>query len=504
MHFLNMFFFDIYPYIAGSVFLIGSWLRYDYGQYTWRAASSQMLDRKGMNLASNLFHIGILGIFAGHFLGMLTPHWMYESFLPIDVKQKMAMIAGGACGVMTLVGGLLLLKRRLLSPRVRATTTGADILILSLLMVQCALGLLTIPFSAQHMDGSEMMKLVGWAQSVVTFHGGASQHLDGVAFIFRVHLVLGMTLFLLFPFSRLVHIWSAPVEYLTRKYGISIPAENGVLGRLEEPSPEELEDSFLKYAGNVNASRREPNAWHPWGTPESDGFLNLTCFRMETKAVLEKAHAYDVSLTAFLCAALMMALQDMQAEQVPSLRARKPIRVQIPVNLRKLFPSSTLRNFALYTTPEIDPRLGEYSFSEICQAVKHRMGLDVNPKIMSSRIAVNVSSEKMAVVRIMPLFLKNAVMKAVFDAVGEKKSCLCFSNLGQVRLPEEMLPFVQRFDFILSAQATAPQNCSALSFGDHLYINFTRDIREPDLEAHFFRVLRDMGLGLEVQTNSRQ
>ena len=132
------------------------------------------------------------------------------------------------------------------------------------------------------------------------------------------------------------------------------------------------------------------------------------------------------------------------------------------------------------------------------------MGLDVNPKIMSSRIAVNVSSEKMAVVRIMPLFLKNAVMKAVFDAVGEKKSCLCFSNLGQVRLPEEMLPFVQRFDFILSAQAPAPQNCSALSFGDHLYINFTRDIREPDLEAHFFRVLRDMGLGLEVQTNSRQ
>lgn len=178
------------------------------------------LHRKGMNLASNLFHIGILGIFAGHFLGMLTPHWMYEAWLPIEVKQKMAMIAGGACGVMTLVGGLLLLKRRLFSPRVRATTTGADILILSLLMVQCALGLLTIPFSAQHMDGSEMMKLVGWAQSVVTFRGGASEHLDGVAFIFRVHLVLGMTLFVLFPFSRLVHIWSAPVEYLTRKYQV--------------------------------------------------------------------------------------------------------------------------------------------------------------------------------------------------------------------------------------------------------------------------------------------
>lgn len=220
MDFLNTFFFGIYPYIAGTVFLVGSWLRYDYGQYSWRAASSQMLDRKGMNMASNLFHFGILGIFFGHLFGMLTPHWMYEAFLPIATKQKLAMIAGGVFGVMTLVGGLLLLKRRLSNPRVRATSTGADILILVLLMTQCTLGLITIPFSAQHMDGSEMMKLVGWAQSVVTFRGGAAAHLDGVAFIFRLHLVLGMTLFLVFPFTRLVHVWSAPVEYFTRKYQI--------------------------------------------------------------------------------------------------------------------------------------------------------------------------------------------------------------------------------------------------------------------------------------------
>jgi len=220
MHFLNIFFFDIYPYIAGSVFLIGSWLRYDYGQYTWRAGSSQMLDRKGMNLASNLFHLGILGIFAGHFLGMLTPHWMYEAWLPLAVKQKMAMFGGGAAGVLCLVGGALLLKRRLLSPRVRATTTKADILILTLLVVQCALGLTSIHFSAQHPDGSEMMKLVGWAQAIVTFQGGASAHLDGVAYIYRIHLALGMTIFLLFPFTRLVHVWSAPVEYFTRKYQV--------------------------------------------------------------------------------------------------------------------------------------------------------------------------------------------------------------------------------------------------------------------------------------------
>ncbi|AFJ47087.1 respiratory nitrate reductase subunit gamma [Shimwellia blattae] len=220
MQWLNVFFFNIYPYLCGTVFLVGSWLRYDYGQYTWRAASSQMLDKKGFRLASNLFHIGILGIFFGHFFGLLTPHWMYESFLPMAEKQKLAMVAGGICGVMTLVGGILLLKRRLYNPRVRATSTTADIVVLAILVIQCALGLLTIPFSAQHMDGSEMLKLVGWAQAVVTFQGGAASHLDGVAFIYRVHLVLGMTIFLLFPFTRLVHIWSAPVEYVTRRYQV--------------------------------------------------------------------------------------------------------------------------------------------------------------------------------------------------------------------------------------------------------------------------------------------
>ncbi|MEM8351600.1 respiratory nitrate reductase subunit gamma [Morganella morganii] len=218
MNFLNTFFFDIYPYIAGAVFIIGSWLRYDYGQYTWRAGSSQMLDKKGMRLASNLFHVGILGIFFGHFVGMLTPHWMYEPFITVAQKQMLAMVAGGACGVMTLIGGGLLLKRRLTNPRVRATSSAGDILIITLLVIQVILGLGTIPFSAQHTDGSEMMKLVGWAQSVVTFQGGASEHLEGVAFIFRMHLVLGMTLFLIFPFCRLVHIWSAPVEYITRSY----------------------------------------------------------------------------------------------------------------------------------------------------------------------------------------------------------------------------------------------------------------------------------------------
>src|SRR5471030_2298124 len=204
--FLNNFFFNIYPYLCGTVFLVGSWLRYDYGQYSWRAGSSQILEKKILRIASPLFHVGILGIIAGHAFGMLTPHWMYESFLPVPVKQQMAMWAGGACGVMTLIGGAMLLWRRLSNERVRSTSSFGDIMIIALLVIQCALGLGTIPFSAQHMDGSEMMKLVGWAQSVVTFQGGAVEHLDRPAYISHVRRVLSRSIDLPCPTRPRVHI----------------------------------------------------------------------------------------------------------------------------------------------------------------------------------------------------------------------------------------------------------------------------------------------------------
>lgn len=218
--YFNQFFFDIYPYIAGTVFLLGSLIRYDYGQYTWRAGSSMIMEKKSMRWASNLFHIGIIGIFFGHLFGMLTPHWVYAPILSVGHKQLMAMILGGGAGLTMLVGGLMLLKRRLTNPRVRANSTTADILILVILLIQVTLGLISITFSAQHLDGSEMMKLVGWAQNTVTFQGNGAQLLEGVDLIFKVHIVLGMTIFLLFPFTRLVHIWSLPLEYLTRRYQV--------------------------------------------------------------------------------------------------------------------------------------------------------------------------------------------------------------------------------------------------------------------------------------------
>ncbi len=301
--------------------------------------------------------------------------------------------------------------------------------------------------------------------------------------------------------GAMVFLKTLLAEYLQQKHRIAIPAEKGVLGRLEAPSDEELEDSFQKYAGPISASRKENNAWRLNGTPELDGFYHLTCFSVPVSAALEKAHHYGVSLTAFLAAALLLALQNMQKLQVSNPKMRKSLKIQIPINLRNLFPSRTLRNFAMYTTPEIDPRLGEYTFEEICKIVHHHMGMDITPKRMAQRIAANVKAERLMAVKLMPLFLKNIVMKAAFDAVGEKKSCLSLSNLGMVQLPQVMMPYVQRMDFILGPQATMPHNCGALSFGDTLYINFIRNIQESTLEYHFHCVLRDLGLPLQIQSN---
>ncbi len=304
--------------------------------------------------------------------------------------------------------------------------------------------------------------------------------------------------------GALVFLKSLLAEYLEEKHGLHIPAEKGVVGRLDDPSEEELEDSFLKHAGAISASRKENTAWHVPGTPEYDGFLHLTCFTVPVEAVLNKAHAYGVSLTAFLTSVMMMALQELQKDLVPNIRRRRPIKVLIPVNLRNLFGSRTLRNFALYTTPEILPRLGEYSFEEITKIVHHHMGVEITKKQMSMKIATNVNSEKLAAVRIMPLFVKNLVMKAIFDSVGEKKSCLTVSNLGNVQFPDAMKPYIQRLDFILGAQATAPHNCGVITYGDTLYINFIRNSQESALEYRFFTVLRDLSIPVEVQSNHRE
>ena len=213
--------FGIYPYIAIAVLIIGSWLRFDREPYTWKAHSSQMLSSKGMRIASNFFHVGVIFILLGHFVGLLTPEAIYHHVISTENKQLLAMVSGGFFGVICFIGLSMLIYRRLFNPRISATTGKMDIFILLLLMVQLLLGLATIFVSMDHLDGSVMVQLANWAQGIVMLDGmGAAREIVDVHIIYRLHIVVGLTMLLVFPFTRLVHVISAPIWYLGRRYQI--------------------------------------------------------------------------------------------------------------------------------------------------------------------------------------------------------------------------------------------------------------------------------------------
>lgn len=214
---MHNFLFGIYPYIALSVLVIGSIARYETDPFTWKTSSSQLLRRKQLILGSVLFHLGILVIFLGHFVGLLTPIQIFDALgISHTAKQLLAMGAGGIAGVLSLIGGALLLHRRLFDSRIRKTSSFADIGILAIIVLQLILGLGTIFVSAQHLDGEEMTRFMTWTQKIVTFRAGAAEEIVDVALIFKLHMFLGLTIFVLFPFTRLVHMLSAPVRYLLR------------------------------------------------------------------------------------------------------------------------------------------------------------------------------------------------------------------------------------------------------------------------------------------------
>jgi nitrate reductase gamma subunit len=220
----NFLFFGVYPYFALAVLIVGSWARYDNAQYTWKAGSTQTLNDKGMRIASNLFHIGVLFIIFGHFFGLLMPESLYHHMISTPDKQLLAMVSGGFFGILAFIGLTMLIKRRFTDDRVRANGSRADQMVLLLLYAQLILGLISIVVSAGHMDGSVMVLLATWAQSIVTFQpAAAAAAVESVNIVYKLHIFLGMTLFVVFPFTRLVHIisgFAAPVKYLLRNYQI--------------------------------------------------------------------------------------------------------------------------------------------------------------------------------------------------------------------------------------------------------------------------------------------
>ncbi|ACV26753.1 respiratory nitrate reductase subunit gamma [Kangiella koreensis] len=217
----NTLLFGIYPYIAIAICIVGCWIRFDREPYTWKAHSSQMLSNKGMRMASIFFHVGVIFILLGHFVGLLLPEAIYHYFISTADKQLLAMVSGGFFGIICLIGLVMLIHRRLTNDRVRANSSKSDIFILFLLLVQLVLGLMTIAVSSQHMDGSVMVQLANWAQSIVTFQGfEAAAYIANVHIIYKLHVFVGMTMILVFPFTRLVHIISMPIWYFGRKYQV--------------------------------------------------------------------------------------------------------------------------------------------------------------------------------------------------------------------------------------------------------------------------------------------
>lgn len=222
MNDINHLLFGLYPYIALTIFLVGSLIRYDREQYTWKTGSSQMLESKLLRKGSPAFHVGIICVLAGHFVGLLTPHQVWDFIgLTAPVKQIIAMSAGGFFGTMCLYGMCILIYRRMTNVRVRVNTSPMDAAIMLMLLAQLILGLISIFVSFDHMDGAEMLKLMAWAQNIVIFNPTiAATSIESVHIIFKLHIFLGMCLFVAFPFSRLVHVWSVPAKYVMRNYQV--------------------------------------------------------------------------------------------------------------------------------------------------------------------------------------------------------------------------------------------------------------------------------------------
>ncbi|QDZ28000.1 respiratory nitrate reductase subunit gamma [Noviherbaspirillum sp. UKPF54] len=226
MSYLHQFAFGIYPYIALAIFLLGSLIRFDREQYTWKSDSSQLLHRGSLRAGSILFHVGIIGLFFGHAVGLLTPVWVWDTLgVEHGTKQIFAMAAGGVMGSLCMIGLLILLARRFSNDRLRAVTTIKDKVVMLWILATLSLGLYSIVLSASHTDGHLMVQFMSWAQHVVTFRSDAAQFIDEAPLLFKLHLFMGMSLFVIFPFTRLVHVWSGfgSVSYLGRAYQLVRP-----------------------------------------------------------------------------------------------------------------------------------------------------------------------------------------------------------------------------------------------------------------------------------------
>lgn len=300
----------------------------------------------------------------------------------------------------------------------------------------------------------------------------------------------------------LVYLKNLVARYLHLKESLTIPHTHGILSLDEKPSKKELEDCFPLCSGNYPYSRKEATSYRLSGTHEFPRFHHLISGTVSTEKLKKLAKDHGVSITAFLAAVMLQALIQKQAEEQP-FHKHKPVKITIPVNLRRLFHKTTLRNFSLTLNLGVDPRFGDHSLKELCFQMQHQLLLEVVPQKMAARIATNVGAQKNPLLRSVPRIIKTAAMRYVYGRIGERKGTINLSNLGQVEVPDEMLPYIKKIEFVISPQYSYPNNCSVISFNGQTSIHFIRNVKESDLERRFFASLVSLNLPVFIQSNER-
>ena len=297
----------------------------------------------------------------------------------------------------------------------------------------------------------------------------------------------------------LIFLKNLLAQYIRLRYGEEVPCEDGVLSLAEAPREIEVSDAFQRCSGQYPLSRQEATAYRLRGRPDPRGGTHVITGLVKTADLKTAAAARGATVNALLSAVMTDTITEIQAAHV-SRKAWKPVKITVPVNLRKVFDTETLRNFSLVLNVGVDPRLKDYSLEDLCREYKNQIALEAAPEKMAGRIAANVLPQQVAGMRIAPLFLKNIVLRLIYSRVGERKGCINISNMGQVSLPEEMARRVRRVDFMIGVQHTYPNNCSVVSCGDTTCINMVRNIQETELERRFFTRLVKMGIPVLIES----
>lgn len=294
------------------------------------------------------------------------------------------------------------------------------------------------------------------------------------------------------------------LQTLTATYlgllGHPIKSDGFVLDIGEEPDPEEMEDAYMRYAhAQVCPPRPAEKTYRVRGTKESFYTLNIIDGILSVKEVMSVAKKYNASITEYLNSVLLYALLQKQINDF-HIRLR-PVRIAMPVNLRRFFPSKTLRNFITMVYPFVDPRLGDYTFEEIVEQVHNYMRYYINEKFLRGDITTNASTKRNPIIRIVPLFIKDFVVRIFYTKIQDKNSSAGLTNMGALYVPEDMKPYIERFDIYMGQPFSSRTNCAIISFEDILTINFASSIVEADVERYFFRKLVQDGIHVKIESN---